>query len=126
MEQLDGYINYLYRSLKCHRGNDLMAARLEAAFSIPYFLDVIFALHDRRLRPYYKYLEWELTTFPLKKFPMKPKQILNVISKILDDADIKMQQKLLKISEEVFGREGYGKAFDSWGEDLYWMKNYGK
>jgi predicted nucleotidyltransferase len=123
--QLDGYINYLYRSLKCHRGNDLTAARLEAAVSIPYFFDVIFAIHDRRLRPYYKYLEWELTEFPLKKFPMEPKELLNAISRILDDADIKTQQKLLRISEEMFRGEGHGEVFDSWEEDLDWMKTYG-
>lgn len=125
MAQLDGYINYLYRSLKCHRGNDLLAARLEAAISIPYFFDAIFAIHDRRLRPYYKYLEWELTEFPLNKLPMGPRELLGAISKILDDADIETQQKLLKMSEEMFRREGYGKAFDEWGEDLDWMKTYG-
>jgi predicted nucleotidyltransferase len=125
MTQLDAYINYVFRSLKCHRSNDLLAARLEAAVSIPYFFDAIFAVHDRRLRPYYKYLEWELTEFPLKKFPMKPEGLLSAISRILEDADIKTQQKLLKTSEEMFRREGYGKAFDEWEEDLDWMKNYG-
>ncbi|MHA2393351.1 MAG: nucleotidyltransferase domain-containing protein, partial [Promethearchaeota archaeon] len=57
---LDAYINFLYRSLKCIRDRDIEAARLEAAISIPYFLDVIFAIHNGRLRPYYKYLKWEL------------------------------------------------------------------
>ena len=29
------------------------------------FFDAVFALHDGRLRPYYKYLRWELETWPL-------------------------------------------------------------
>ena len=115
---LDGYVNFLYRSLKCIRDGDIEAARLEAAFSIPYFLDVIFAIHNGRLRPYYKYLKWELETFPLVKIPMKTDEIIKSLMKILSSADYKAQQKFLKITEQILRKEGFRHVFDSWGDDF--------
>lgn len=125
-EALDGYINYVYRSLKCARNGDLLAARLEAALSIPLFFDAIFALHGGRLRPYYKYLRWEMEKYPLEKLPMKTKDILESVSKILDNADIKIQQNLLETVEKLFRKKDYGKVFDDWGDKLNWMKNFQK
>ena len=121
---LDGYVNFLYRSLKCIRDGDIEAARLEAAFSLPVFLDVIFAIHDGRLRPYYKYLKWELESFPLIKFPMTGEEIVNNLMKILDSADNKAQRKFLNTTEIILRKEGFGKVFESWGEDFPWMKNF--
>jgi hypothetical protein len=119
---LDGYINFLYRSLKSIRDGDIEAARLEAAFSIPCFLDLIFAIHNGRLRPYYKYLKWELKKYPLSKFPMKPEKIINGLMKILDSADYRTQQMFLKTIEQVLRKEGFGHVFESWGNDFLWMK----
>jgi len=121
---LDAYINFLYRSLKCIRDGDIEAARLEAAFSIPSFLAVIFAIHNGRLRPYYKYLKWELEKHPLSKFPMKPEKIINGLMRILANADYKAQQKFLKITEQVLTKEGFGHVFKSWGDDFPWMKTF--
>ncbi|MHA2008083.1 MAG: nucleotidyltransferase domain-containing protein [Promethearchaeota archaeon] len=121
---LDAYINFLFRSLKCIRDGDMEAARLEAAFSIPSFLNVIFAIHKGRLRPYYKYLKWELKSFPLTKFPMTAEEIVNNLMRILDSADYKGQQKLLKLTEQILREEGFGYVFDSWGDDFPWMKSY--
>lgn len=122
-EKLDGYINYGYRSIKCLRNCDLFAARLQAAYSIPYFLDIIFALDNGRIKPYAEYLKWELENFPLKNFPLKSKEIIKSITKILDNADLKTQQKLIKICEKTFRREGYGKVFDDWEDKDKWAMN---
>ena len=121
---LDAYINSVYRSLKCIRDEDIEAARLEAALSIPAFLNVIFAIHKGRLRPYFKYLKWELETFPLTKFPIDTEEIISMLMKILDSADSKSQQHLLRITEEILRKEGFGNVFDSWGNDFPWMKNF--
>ncbi len=121
---LDGYVNFLYRSLKCIRDGDFEAARLEAAFSIPVFLDVIFAIHNSRLRPYYKYLKWELESFPLTKFPMTGEEIVINLMDILDNADYKAQQKFLNTTEIVLRKEGFGKVFESWGVDFPWMNSF--
>ncbi len=119
---LDGYINFLYRSLKCIRDGNIEAARLEAALSIPALLDVIFSIHNGRLRPYYKYLKWELEKFPLTKIPLTPKEIVNNLMKILENADYTTQQKFLNITEDALRKEGFGKVFESWGDDFHWMK----
>jgi predicted nucleotidyltransferase len=110
---LDGYINYVYRSLKCFRDGNIVGARLEAAKTIDLFLNSIFGL-EGRVTPYYKYLEWELKNYPLKKFPMKQKEIIKILLRILETADIKTQQKLFRVVEKVFRKEGYSHVFDSW------------
>ena len=69
---LDHYINQVYRSLKNARDGRPIAARLEAAEQIPPLLAALFALHDGRLRPFHKYLEWELETYPLEQLPWPP------------------------------------------------------
>jgi hypothetical protein len=63
-DRLDGYVNFVYRSLKNARDGRLLEARLDAAESLPWLLDVVFALAGR-LRPYNKYLPWELREHPL-------------------------------------------------------------
>lgn len=110
---LDGYINYVYRSLKCFRDGNPVGARLEASRSIHLFLEIIFGL-EGRTTPYYKYLEWELKQHPLKKFPMKPNELIKTLLRILEDADIKTQQKLFKTVEKVFRKENFAHVFDSW------------
>jgi predicted nucleotidyltransferase len=123
--RLDGYINSVYRSLKCFRDSNSVGARLEAADSIQYFLNVIFGL-EGRITPYYKYLEWELEKFPLKKFKMKPMEIVRSLLQILEDADVETQKRLLEMTETACRKEGYGNAFDDWGPDLVWITNFAK
>ena len=66
----------------------------------------------------------ELETFPLTKIPLKAEEIINLLMKILDNANYKAQQKFLKITEKVLREEGFGQVFDSWGDDFPWMKNF--
>lgn len=121
---IDAYINFFYRSLKCIRDGDVPAARLEAAYAIPPFLNTIFAIHGGRLSPYYKYLRWELEEFPLEKFMIKPEELINSLMIILETADCKTQQKLMKLTEEMCRKEGYGFQFDTWEDDYEWMMNF--
>jgi predicted nucleotidyltransferase len=63
-EGLDGYVNFLYRAAKSRRDGEALAARLDELESVSWLLNAVFAMHGR-LRPYNKYLRWELETFPL-------------------------------------------------------------
>jgi hypothetical protein len=56
-ELLDAYADSLYRSVKNDRDGHALAARLDAADSVRFLLELLFAL-DRRPRPYNKYLTW--------------------------------------------------------------------
>ena len=62
-DRLDGWVNFAYRALKNDRDGRPLEARLDAAESVPWLLDVVFALAGR-VRPYNKYLPWELRTHP--------------------------------------------------------------
>lgn len=120
---LDHYINQVYRSVKCFRDGNLKASQLEAAESVEPLLNAVFAL-ESRIRPYHKYLEWELTNFPLIKLPWNKDQFLETLLKIIKTADIKTQQETLKNVEATFRKEGFNKVFDDWKEKLPWMENF--
>lgn len=63
-DRLDGWVNYAFRALKSDRDGRALERRLDAAESMPWLLDTIFALAGR-VRPYHKYLPWELREHPL-------------------------------------------------------------
>jgi hypothetical protein len=114
---LDHYINQVYRSLKCSRDGQFVGARLEAAEAINPLLDAIFALNGR-LRPYPKYLEWELVKCPLSKWGVDKDEFLKLLLEILTSGSPRDQQNLLSRVEIVFRAEGYGSVFDAWGDNL--------
>ncbi|MEW6731724.1 MAG: hypothetical protein AB1489_10385 [Acidobacteriota bacterium] len=122
-DELDHYINQVYRSIKCFRDGNTIGHHFEAADSIKPLLDVIFAIHDRRLRPYYKYLEWELREFPLYKFLWTANQLLEMIQTILTNGSYTTQQDIFEEVERVLRADGYSEVFDSWGESL-WIRDY--
>jgi hypothetical protein len=109
---LDGYINSLYRSLKNGRDGRPLAARLDAADSIPILLTVLFALQER-VRPWAKYLAAEVQAQPL---PVE--RILERIETILSTADCGLQQALFRDVEAVARGRGYGSLIDDWEPDV--------
>ncbi len=121
---LDHYINQVYRSLKNFRDVRTPAARLEAAEQIAPLLDALFALHGGRLKPYYKYLVWELEKFPLKKLPWSNKKFIETLLIILEKSDIKTQQEIFVKMEKLFRQAGYGKIFDGWKTVCPWIKEF--
>lgn len=113
---LDAYVSAVYRSFKYWQDGDSFPARLEAAESISLLLDAVFAIDGGRLRPYYKYLRWELETFTLASFPMTPTQLRATILRILTTGDSESQRKLFLAAERTARRAGYGKVFDNWAD----------
>ncbi len=114
-ENLDYLANQFYRSLKCLRRGDRVGYRLEAAEIVKPLFIALFALHGRRLRPYYKYLIWELENDPLDKLPWDKDALLKMVFSILETGDYRAQQQLVKGVETLFRSEGYHDVFDSWG-----------
>jgi hypothetical protein len=90
---------------------------LDAAESVPYALEVLFALH-RRVRPYNKYLQWELERQPLGEPVWEAGRLLPVLRRILADGDPTAQRALFTGIEEGARRAGHDRVLDSWGEDL--------
>lgn len=80
-DRLDGWINYAYRALKSDRDGHSVERRLDAAESVPWLLDTIFTLGGR-VRPYHKYLPWELREHPLPDW--EPDELLRLLNATLD------------------------------------------
>lgn len=118
---LDHALNQAYRALKCVRDGNLQAGRLEAAEAVAPFLDAAFALHDGRLRPYYKYLAWELETYPLTKLPFDPPSLMLQLEKMLESEGWATPGRLLAASQAAFRAGGHASAFDGWGGKLDWI-----
>jgi len=121
---LDGYINSVYRSLKCLRDNNLVGYRLEAAGSVGIFLTCVFALHNKRLKPYYKYLKYELAKYPLDKLPWSADELIKMLHTILETGSYQTQQLLLIEMEKIAREEGFGYVFDSWEGDEIWAMTF--
>lgn len=101
---LDAYINQLYRSVKSYRDGFPDAARMDEAESVPWLLETVFALHGR-LRPYNKYLAWELETYPLDgdwNAKLRPGHIPPI--------------ELFGAVESLAG--DHADVFESWGDDI--------
>ncbi|MEU6784574.1 hypothetical protein ABZ912_35710 [Nonomuraea angiospora] len=118
-EWLDAYANSLYRSVKNDRDGHPLAARLDAADSIRFLLELLFAL-DRRPRPYNKYLEWELARYPLPGWDTG--LLLDAARRISGTGDVPLQRRLFAQVEAVARRAGHGAVLDAWGEDLHLMR----
>jgi hypothetical protein len=121
--RLGGYINSLYRSLRCiHKGN-MRGARLEAHDSIGFLLDVIFG-YENRHRPFYGYLERELRVYPLTSIALSADQLLAKIDAIAANADRATQQELLAMVDSLLRPAGFGEVFDDWEAKYEWMQNF--
>jgi hypothetical protein len=118
---LDHAINQVYRALKCLRDGDPGASRLEAAAGVDPFFDAVFALHGGRLRPYYKYLRWELETWPLTRLPIGDARLMDRVLSVLGDGDGPALSDLLAETQPAFRAAGHSAVYDAWGEQLDWI-----
>ncbi len=110
-EALDGYINQTYRSLRYR-------TRLDAVEAVPYALRTIFALDDR-VRPYNKYLEWELRHHPLRDW--EADVLLPLLDRVLT-GEPDAQRELFNLIEPLARREGLSDVVDGWEPDVEWLR----
>jgi len=120
-EALDGYVNMYYRSAKNARLGLALAARLDAAESVPYLLTALFALAER-VRPYNKYLEWELERFPLPGEPWAAARLLPALERIVATGDVDEQQRLFRDVERLARERELGDVIDGWEPDVAWLR----
>jgi hypothetical protein len=113
-EALDGYINQTYRSLR-------YGTPLDAVEAIPYALRTIFALADR-VRPYNKYLEWELRHHPLDGWDAA--ELLPLIHRVLT-GEPEAQRELFNRIEPQARAAGFGDVVDGWEPDVAWLRGSG-
>ncbi len=124
-DELDAFINSVYRSLKCHRVNNVLGAKLEATAGIPSLLNVVFGLEGQHA-PYLGYLERELKAYPLESFILKADALLELIAEIADSGSVSAQQQLMRTLEPLCKNEGMTDVFDAWKEAYPWVLSYEK
>lgn len=113
-EALDAYINQTYRSLR-------YGTRLDAVEAIPHALRTIFAL-AARVRPYNKYLEWELRHHPLEDWAAA--DLLPLLDRVLGGKP-EAQHELFNRIETPARRAGFGEVVNGWEPDLDWLRGKG-
>jgi hypothetical protein len=121
---LDHFVNQSYRALKGRRDGDPLASRLEAAQAPAPFLDALFALDSGRLRPFAKYLAWELEVRPLAAAPWTSGALQALLLGVLSPDPVRALQALLRDLEPLARDAGHGAVLDAWGPALPWMKTW--
>ena len=116
-EPLDGYVNSYYRSAKNARAGLELASLLDAQESLPWFLEFVFAVHGR-LRPYNKWLRWELEQHPLPADPVP----LERLERVARTGDLGEQQPLFRDAEALARGRGFGHVIDGWEPDVAWLR----
>ena len=113
---LDAYVNSYYRSAKNARVGLELASLLDAQESIPWYLEFVFAVHGR-VRPYNKWLEWELREHPLS-FDLD----LGRLERIARTGALDEQQALFRETEALAREHGHGDPIDGWEPDVAWLR----
>lgn len=122
-DRLDGWLNFAYRAAKSARDGRQREARLDAAESVPWLLDVIFTLSGR-VRPYNKYLAWELESHPLTVPEWSADALLPLLERMLDGELDALRAAYPIVDREcrawdVAHRESaLGDLIDGWGSEL--------
>ena len=100
------------------------AALLDAAESVPWFLDFLFAVHGR-VRPYNKWLAWELERHPLpnrsNSLLLDPNDLLPRLERIVRTGGPADQQALFRETEALARHHCLGHVLDGWEPDLAWL-----
>lgn len=122
---LDAYTNSAYRSLKNHRDGRRTAAVLDAAESISTLLPTLFALHGR-IRPFNKYLQWELERRPLHGAQWAADVLLERLDRIRLTADPDTQSEMFRGVESLARAAGLGATLDDWGDELRLLRGAGR
>jgi hypothetical protein len=125
--RLDEFINFIYRALKSHRDSCTEAARLDSAESVASMLDVVFALSSR-VRPYNKYLDWELSEHPLPGADWQDGRLLRHVNGLLEGSEAAARESFLAVERECRAydqRLGHGmmsEVINAWGEELQLLR----
>ncbi len=119
-ERLDDYVNCLYRAAKNTRSGLDEEARLDAAESIPPLLDFLFAV-EGRVRPFNKFLRFELERRPLEDPAFAVDPLLARLGAIRT-GDPEEQRRTFRDVEALARRHGLGDVIDGWEPDVAWLR----
>lgn len=125
-DRLDGWLNLAYRALKSDRAGRPAECRLDAAESVPWLLDVVFALAGS-VRPYNTYLAWELVEHPVEGWPVDT--LLPILQGLLDGDPKAVRAAFARVEEACTARDadhGDGRTSEiitGWGDELHHFRS---
>lgn len=126
-DRLDGVVNIVFRALKSDRDGRRFESRLDVVEAISWLLDTIFAL-SARIRPYNKYLAWELREHPLDVPEWSAAILLPQIEAMLegDAAALRavygvVERECLRF-DEVRGETACREIIDDWGDQILLLR----
>jgi hypothetical protein len=120
-ENLDDYVNSYYRAAKNQRSGLQVEANLDAAESLPALLSFLFAINER-VRPFNRFLRWELESHPLPGDSWSADSLLPRLRAIVSIADLGEQQRLFRDVEALARTRDLGHVIDGWEPDLGWLR----
>ena len=120
-EKLDDYVNAYYRAAKNAGAGLPDEARLDAAESVPLLLDFLFAVHGR-VRPFNRFLAWELERRPLPGAAWKSDALLSRLERVAA-GNLEAQRQTFRDVESVARANGLGDVLDGWEPDLVWLRH---
>ena len=110
---LGAYINYYYRSIKNNRDGNTFASYLDASESVIWLIAFVFSI-EGRVKPYNKYLVWELEEHPLEFLLWNPKKFIEIIEEILQTGDIDLQKEVFQKICNLALKKGYEDEIKDW------------
>jgi hypothetical protein len=127
VDRLDGYVNFAFRALKAERDGRPLELRLDAAESVAWWLDTVFALRGR-VRPYNKYLPWALREHPLGVPEWSAQVLLPQLERLLDGDPTALRAAYAPLEREcrawdsARGGSAAGDVIDAWGEQILLLR----
>ena len=116
---LDGAINSIYRALRNLEGGRRLGGRMDALASIDPLLTTVFAL-EGRVRPFNKWLVYELETDPLRTPAFT--SLIDRIEELVADPGADRLRGAFRMLETAARAGGHGAVIDSWEPDVAWLR----
>lgn len=114
------YLTHSYRLVRGTMDNHKVGTMLDSADVISHLLWTYFALHDR-VRPYNKYLEWELDNFPIKGMKWSGKTFVKMMVKIARQSDVQATKEIYKEIARLAKKQSSDHFIKAWGGKLETM-----
>ncbi|HXH77793.1 nucleotidyltransferase domain-containing protein [Nocardioides sp.] len=125
-DRLEGWINYAFRALKSDQDGRELERRLDAVESVPWLLDTIFTFAGR-VRPYHKYLPWELREHPVDGWPAE--LLLPLLTRTVDGEPAALRETFALVVADCVrhdlrrGNRRMMDIVDGWGDELAYFES---
>jgi hypothetical protein len=118
-DAIDGAINSLYRALRSLESGRSLGGRMDALESLTPLLTAVFAL-EGRVRPFNKWLVFELTEEPLRS--PAGHGLVERLEAFLADPSAEHVRDTFRMIEEAARAAEHGAIVDTWEPDLAWLR----